>query len=293
MDNYGLISKIQRFSLGDGPGIRSTVFTQGCNMRCPWCHNPETIPKDGVVLLYENLCGKCGTCKKACLEQIMENCRISDRKKCTLCGRCETVCPNGAIVVSGKRMSMEDVFDYIAEDMPYYTESGGGITVSGGEPLLQADFCAALAEKCSTNGINVIIDTAGNVPFSSFESLIPFTNCFYFDIKTDIAGYVKIYGNKKIINDNLVRLSGLCDVVVRIPVIPGFNDQDSVMEAISNELSGIKIKEVHLLPFHRLASGKYRALELKYVFAETEPCTDIDKIKKIFVQKQIKCEEEG
>ena len=260
MCDYGLISKIQRFSLGDGPGIRTTVFIQGCNLHCHWCHNPETIPANGAIMLYDNLCGVCGLCQKVCPKRIINNCHISDRTKCALCGKCEEICPNNAIIISGKKMSVGHVYDYVAEDMAYYNESGGGITISGGEPLLQPGFCTALAKKCAKNDINVIIDTAGDVPFTYFEQMIPYVDCFYYDIKTTPTGYANIGGDGDRTYDNLKRLSRLCSVVVRIPTITGYNDSN--MGNITQNLRIMGISEIEFLPFHSLGTGKNRALGL-------------------------------
>jgi len=258
MAEHGFIGRIQRFSLGDGPGIRTSVFMQGCDLRCPWCHNPETIPRAGALLLYERLCRRCGQCREVCPRRLVADCRIPDRTKCELCGACAQSCPNGAIMQSGTKADLESVFATLLEDKAFYDESGGGVTLTGGEPLLQADFCAALAAKCARAGVGVIVDTAGDVPFAAFEKLLPFTDCFYYDIKTLPDGYAVIGGNGARVYDNLRRLCALRDVVVRIPLIPGFNDDAT--DAISNVLHDLRIKEIHHLPFHNLATGKYKAL---------------------------------
>lgn len=293
MHNMGLISKIQRFSLGDGPGIRTTVFMQGCNLCCPWCHNPETLSGKGAILQYANQCGMCGKCQDACPERIIQNCRIADRSRCTLCGRCEAACPNKAIRISGERMDVDSVFNYIMEDMPYYAKSGGGVTISGGEPLLQTDFCGALSERCSGNGVHVIIDTAGNVPFSAFEELIPYTDCFFFDIKTDRAGIGEVGGDSEVVYGNLKALSEKYNVVVRIPVIPGFTDRDGMLETIAMELHGIGVRQVQLLPFHRLALGKYGAMGLEYPYAGLEPSEITDGQVTAFTRLGIACGIDG
>jgi len=292
MCNTGLISDIQRFSLGDGDGIRTTVFMQGCNLLCPWCHNPETINNNGSLLLYKNLCVSCGGCKNACPENIIDikdNCEIADRNKCILCGKCENACLNNAIKLSGKRMTVDEVFGVIMQDAEFYAKSSGGVTLSGGEPLLQIDFCVELAKKCFENNISVVVDTAGDVPLDIFERIIPFTDCFYFDLKSIIEDYEKINANGGRIYDNLARLSAVCKTVARIPVIPGFNDSDEIMESFAGFLSGINIHEAHFLPFHRLGSGKYRALGLKYTFEDYIPESDdyMEHFVKIFTDKKI------
>ena len=233
MSSTGFISELQHFSVGDGGGIRTTVFMQGCNMRCEWCHNPETIPIGGATLIYE---------KETC--------------------------------ASGREMTVKDVMDYILEDTEFYEESGGGVTISGGEPLLQCEFCAALAKECRKRGINTIIDTAGNVPFACFEALIPYTDSFFFDIKgSNAADYSeKTGGDFARITRNLKELVCLgCDITVRIPVIPNYDDSAEYLETCADLLLDIGITKLALLPFHRLGSAKYNALGQTYKYAETPP----------------------
>jgi len=264
MCNTGFISEIQRFSLGDGEGIRTTVFMQGCNLNCPWCHNPETINKNGSVLFYKNLCVSCGKCEYGCL--------------------------NGAKKISGKNMTVDEVYNIISQDTEFYIKSNGGVTLSGGEPLLQIDFCLDLAKKCFDNNISVIIDTAGDVPFDAFEKLIPFADYFYFDLKCDISGYKKINADGRRVYDNLSKISAMSKTVARIPVIPGINNNSKIMKNFAEFLSGINICEAHLLPFHRLGSGKYKALGLKYDFDDcvSESIDSVKKFIKIFKNKNIK-----
>ena len=244
----GMVSEIQRFSVGDGDGIRTTVFMQGCNLRCPWCHNPETIPMEGARLVYKHL---------------------PDEVK-----------------ISGKHMTVGEVFDIVVQDMEFYKKSNGGITLSGGEPLLQVDFCVELARKCRDNAISVIIDTAGDVPFESIEKVIPFTDCFYYDLKCDIDDYKKIGANGQRVFDNLLRLASISKVVARLPIVPGFND--GMMETLAEFLSTTAITEVHLLPFHRLGSGKYKALGLTYAYESHAPCP-ADRFVEHFTRKNLIC----
>ena len=197
---------------------------------------------------------------------------------------------NGARVVSGKRMTVDEVYSIISQDIEFYAKSNGGVTISGGEPLLQAGFCIELAKKCFDNNITVIIDTAGDVPFDKFEKIIPFVDCFYFDLKGDIEEYKQIGANGRRIYDNLSRLSAVSKTVARIPVIPGFNNNNKIMDGLAEFLSGINIYETHLLPFHRLGSGKYKALGLKYDFENCVPESNesMECFVEIFVNKNIK-----
>jgi pyruvate formate lyase activating enzyme len=188
-------------------------------------------------------------------------------------------------------MNVNEVFGIISQDKEFYDKSGGGVTISGGEPLLQADFCADLAEKCTENNISVIIDTAGNVPFDVFEKLIPYVKCFYFDLKCGTEKYQKLGADGKRIYDNLSKLSDSADVSVRIPVIPEFNDNAETMEMFAEFLGGKNIREVYLLPFHRLGAGKYKALGLDYSFGGVSPESEqsVKPFADIFADKNIKC----
>ena len=230
-----IIANIQHFSIGDGDGIRTTVFFKGCNLHCPWCHNPETIPFCKTVMHYEK----------------------------------DEIC--------GKEMTDEEVFSEIIEDEDFYVESGGGVTFSGGEVMLQAKGVLTLAAMIKERGISLFVDTAGCVPYSSFELLNPFVDTYLFDYKTpDEDKYSKIIGgNKSIVKSNIERL--LADekkVRIRIPLIPDFNVDDETIDNIVDDLSPLGIKEVDLLPFHRMGSGKYKAMGLVYQYAKTPSITE-------------------
>lgn len=287
------VSRIQRFSVGDGPGIRTTVFFQGCNLRCPWCHNPETISSVPEFLYYERLCVLCKRCASVCgLHSFSGGKHIFDRKNCISCGKCAEVCPAHALELSGKEYTVSELSEKIFEDMDFYRESGGGVTFSGGEPLLQADFCAVLAEKCKENGIPVLLDTAGSVPYSSFEKIIPYIDICYFDIKSGREEkYNEIGGKLLLILENLKKLcESEVETVVRIPVIPAFNNSIEEMSRIAERLENISVSRVDLLPFHRLGSGKYDALGIKYLYSDVESVkkTDIERLFEPFKKLGIK-----
>jgi len=183
-------------------------------------------------------------------------------------------------------MTVNDVFDIVAQDMEFYKKSNGGVTISGGEPLLQADFCSELAKKCQQNDISVIIDTAGDVPFEAFEKVTPFVDCFYYDLKCDIDGYKKIGANGQRVFENLSRLCMASKTVARIPMVPRFNED--MMETLADFLSTTGISEVHLLPFHRLGSGKYKALGLTYAYENHVP-ESASRFVECFIRKSLTC----
>lgn len=229
------VSDIQHFSVGDGPGIRTTVFLKGCNLHCPWCHNPETISPAPVTLTYPQ---------------------------------------TGKTVSYGRPMTVDEVVAEILEDLPFYRESGGGVTISGGEPLLQPAAVTALAKALRVEGVSVILDTAGCVPWDRFEAVLPFVDTVFFDWKISDPRMMqdRIGGNLSLVKENLARLlrSGT-DVHVRIPLIPGVNTSDEAVAAMAADLAEAGAKTVALLPFHRLAVGKYEAMGLEYPFRHTPP----------------------
>ena len=230
------ISSIQHFSVGDGDGIRTTVFLKGCNLRCPWCHNPENLCKEPVTLFYKET------------------------------GKAETL---------GRLVSKEDILPELLEDKAFFDESGGGITLSGGEAMLQAKELVPLARLLRESGVSVLIDTAGCVPYSAFQMLNPFVNGYLFDFKTaDKDKYRKIGGSLELVSENIKRLSedGMT-VVIRIPLIPDFNTSPDSIKAICEHLRGIGIKHVDLLPFHRMGGAKYEAMGLEYPYKDKQPLT--------------------
>ena len=277
METTGLVSSIQRFSIGDGPGIRTTVFLQGCPLRCAWCHNPETIPVSPALLFFENLCAGCGECAKRCpvrAHTFDGGRHIFQRTLCTACGACAENCPAGALKRSGCPMTVGEVMKPVLSDKEFYDESGGGLTLSGGEPLLQPDFAAALARESKNAGIPVIIDTSGHVPYENIVKVLPFTDEFFYDWKgvseKDYREHTD--GSFRLVSDNLKRL--IRDggrVTVRLPVIPGVSDTSEYAETAARLLKDAGVKRVCLLPFHRLAAGKYAALGLPYRVAGLEP----------------------
>ena len=242
------VSCIQRFSTGDGPGIRTTVFLKGCNLKCPWCHNPENISPAPQMLEYKYA---------------------------------------NKIVSYGKIMTVTQVVSDVLEDEEFYRAGDGGVTVSGGEPMLQHEAVGELSAELKRNGISVIIDTAGSVPWENFLSVIDNTDIFYYDYKTSSdEAYKNICGgDKQLVLSNLKKLLSCGkNVHVRIPLIPGFNMSETDCDNICDDLVYTGVKYVDLLPFHRLGSAKYEALGLDYAYKNTPPSSTetITYIKKIY-----------
>lgn len=268
------IFDIQRNSFVDGPGIRTTVFFKGCNLKCRWCHNPESQSAKKQMMFYENKCTKCGKCREVCPNRL---------NSCNFCGKCEIYCPNEARKICGKEYSVDEVFDEVMKDKAFYENSGGGVTFSGGECMLQVDFLCEILKKCHENGIHTAIDTAGNVPWECFEKVLPYTDMFLYDVKA-FSEELHKQGtgvSNKLIIENLIHLSGKCDIIIRIPVIGGFNDDNYEIENIANFLKKIKCIKKEALPYHSMGEHKYDALGMKNEKFNV-PCKDkMEEIKKI------------
>ena len=248
-----MIFDIQRNSFVDGPGIRTTVFFKGCNLRCRWCHNPESQSFEKQMMFYKDKCTGCGKCREVCPNHL---------KKCNFCGKCELYCPAEARKICGREYTSDEVLAEVIKDKAFYDNSGGGVTFSGGECMLQLDFLCEILEKCKSAGIHTAVDTAGNVPWKSFEKILPFTDLFLYDIKafgTELHRKGTGVSNELIL-ENLKNLSGRADIIVRIPVIGGYNDNDEEIRQIADFLKQIKIIKAELLPYHAMGEHKYTAL---------------------------------
>ena len=273
----GCISQIQHGSTGDGPGLRTTVFFSGCNLRCTWCHNPETQRAQPTLLWYADRCTGCGVCAAVCqtgAHRFENGIHTLDRSACVACGACAAICPESGLVLSAQQMTLEQVMTEIDADRAFYQASGGGVTFSGGEPLLQPDFARALCEACRENGYHLLLDTAGDASPEIFRDLAARFDAIYFDWKTATPEDCKTYtgGNFERILSNLESaLQSNADVTVRIPLIPGVNDAEEKLHTMGKTLQGVGAKQVCVIPFHRLGSGKYKALGMAYEFAEIQP----------------------
>ncbi len=265
-----IITDIQRFSLNDGPGIRTTIFLKGCPMRCFWCHNPETQRSVPEVMYDIDLCISCNKFKDICTK-VFETSSKDDASgiiREDLQG-CVDNCPTKAITISGRPVSTEELLEQVRPDREYISASGGGITFSGGEPLTQIAPLEEAMRAFHEEGYHTALDTAGYVPFGNFQKIIPYTSLFLYDIKVmDSVRHIDATGvDNKLILDNFRRLAQAVDedkITVRVPVIPGFNDNcDDIREiALFSKASGIA--RLDLLPFHGYAAGKYRALSRDY-----------------------------
>ena len=263
----GRLVEVKRFAVHDGPGIRTTLFLKGCPLACRWCHNPETISPDPEVGLVGSKCVGCGRCAAVCpagAHVLRGGTHLFERSRCTVCGRCVDACLPGALEYYGSCVSVEEAVAAVLEDRTFYAESGGGCTLSGGEPLLQPEFCAAVCERLRRAGVHCAIDTSGAVPWEAFETVLPHVDLFLYDLKhMDDRRHRECTGvSNRLVLGNLGRLSlrGV-PTEVRIPLIPGVNDADGDLRAAGEFLRGLAgITRVRLLPYHALARSKYEAV---------------------------------
>lgn len=254
MSQSGLLFDIQRSSYVDGPGIRTTVFFKDCNLRCRWCHNPESQSQGRQMLFYQDRCTSCGKCNTVC----------PTPAHCTLCGKCTLFCPHDAKEICGREYTVDEVMQIVEKDRQYYSSSGGGVTFSGGECMLQMDFLTSLARSCQACGIPTAIDTAGNVPWEHFTQILPYTDLFLYDVKCiTVEKHMAGTGvsNQQILS-NLRRLSEetAVPILIRIPFVPGFNDDAEEIEKIAGFLGTIRYTDVEVLPYHKMGEHKYAAL---------------------------------
>ena len=270
---------VQRSSFVDGPGVRTTVFFRGCNLNCKWCHNPESQSGEKRVLFYKEKCLGCGKCGAVCPEKAIA-CGAVDYSKCTFCGKCSAACSSTALRICGFDADEDEVLGQILSDRLFYGADGGA-TFSGGECMLYPDEVASLARKCKQAGVSVAVDTAGCVPWSSFARVLPYVDLFLYDIKTLNAEKHKKYvgcDNALIIENLKSLLSRGKRVIVRVPVIPGVNDEEEDMLAIKRLLEPYKGVRVELLPYHKMGENKYAALGRK---AHSFPVPDRERMQKL------------
>ncbi len=269
MSVTGVIFDIKKFAIHDGPGIRTTVFLKGCPLRCLWCHNPESQDPRPVLAQFPRNCIGCLKCIEVCPQQGItrgEDQVIIDRAACVSCGTCTRTCYAEALVLHGRTVTVEEVLAEVQKDRPFYENSGGGMTLSGGEPLCQIDFAEELLRQAKEAGLHNVVDTCGYVPWSHLERALPYTDLFLYDLKsTDPAEHLRATGvDCDLIIQNLRKLSAAgAAIQIRVPVVPGHNASVAAMEGIGALVGSLSpAPDVELLRYHRLGEGKYESLGL-------------------------------
>jgi pyruvate formate lyase activating enzyme len=274
----GTVFDIKGFSIHDGPGIRTTVFFKGCPLSCHWCHNPEGQATQPELMVHESRCIRCGACVAACAQGALSEAHgriVRNAAMCTLCGACVEACYAEARELVGREVTVDQLMAEIERDRAFFDESGGGVTLSGGEPLAQPGFLVALLEACTAREIHTALDTCGFAPWETLERVRPFVNLFLYDLKLiDEGRHHEFTGVSNVrILSNLRALSERGhNIVIRVPVIPGINDDEDNVHQIGAFAAGLpRPHQLDLLPYHRTATDKYRRLNKAYDLVDVHP----------------------
>lgn len=268
-----LITNVQKFSIHDGDGIRTSVFFKGCPLKCEWCHNPETQRFEKEMQCDKEKCVGCGTCAKVCPNGAisMENGKPEMKKDaCTFCGKCVNFCPIGIREIIGREYSVKELIKELMKDQMFYEESGGGVTLSGGEVMaMDIDYILAIAKELKRQDVTLTIDTCGYVPYEKFQVILPYVNTFLYDVKVmDPKLHKKYIGvDNQLILDNLIRLAADgARIYIRIPTIKEVNGNEKNMKETIAFLKehDIHPAQINLLPYHDTGSGKYSKLDMEY-----------------------------
>lgn len=297
VEEKGLVFNIQRFSVNDGPGVRTIVFLNGCPLRCKWCCNPESQELRPVVMFKEVNCVGCGNCNVVCptgASNFAYPGKI-DHTKCIACGKCVDVCYHKALELSGRWMTVEDLMKELYKDRVVYRRSGGGITVSGGEALVQHTFLLELLKTCKSVGWHTAIETTGFAKKEVLDEIVPWLDLVMMDIKhIDPVIHKQFTGvdNTKIL-ENAIYISKMAkEMIVRVPVIPGFNADKKTITGIAKFATYMhNIKQIHLLPYHDLGSNKYGMLGKDYTLSDvkTPEASTMEELKEIVESYGFQC----
>lgn len=291
------IFNMQKFSLHDGPGIRTVIFFKGCPLHCPWCSNPESQAKETQILWDEEKCVRCQTCVQNCPQKAISftDDRIQiDTSLCVGCQTCVQNCPAKALSAEGEEKNLEEVLAFCMQDFDFYEESGGGVTLSGGEVLTHPEFATKLLKALKEKGSHTALETTGFARAEVFERLLPYVDLLLFDCKhhnskkhQEVTGVPteQIHANMR------TALAKGVPVIARIPVIPGFNDQLEDAHAFCSLLRDLGVQDVNLLPFHQFGENKYRLLGKTYAYENTPAYhpEDLKEYQDIFLQNDFNC----
>jgi pyruvate formate lyase activating enzyme len=277
-DLEGIVFDLQRYSIHDGPGIRTIVFLKGCPLSCRWCCNPESQRPAPEVLFRASACVDCGRCIQACQRGAIALDRPGriDRSRCTGCGACAEACLAGALTRKGRPMSVRQVLRELQKDATSYRRSGGGVTLSGGEPLGQSDFAVELLQACKEQGWSTAMETTGFAPREVVERVLPLVDHALVDLKTidPVVHQAQTGAPNRLILENALRIAALTRTVVRVPLIPGVNSDPAAVEAIGRFARMMPgVDTVHLLPYHTYGENKYSLMGRDYPLAAVEPLT--------------------
>lgn len=281
MNSKGIVLSVLRASFNDGPGIRTTVFLKGCPLRCVWCHNPESQSQRPVLAYLEHRCSRCGACAGVCpnsCHAFAHAVHSIDRSGCTACGACVKICVNEALSIKGTMMSVDEIMIDVRKDMDFYRSSGGGMTLSGGEPLMQADLCAELLSRAKAEGIHTAVETCGFAHRSILERIAPLTDLFLFDLKgMDDERHRDNTGvSNRMIHENAAWLCGIgAQVTFRLPLIPGMNDSSEDLVSLRRFIHSLPGDHAfEIMPYHSMASDKAAQIGVVYRCDAREPTAE-------------------
>jgi pyruvate formate lyase activating enzyme len=278
-DQRATVFDIQRFSLHDGPGIRTIVFFKGCPLRCIWCQNPESISRKPDIGFFSEKCISCGECIKICPKGAIsfENPMRIDRERCDRCGKCVDICHAEALRMIGRKYTVQELIDIVERDLPFYQQSGGGLTCSGGEPTAQFDFLLAFLQAAKERDLNTVIETCGALPWKKFEMLLSYIDIVYYDIKiVDDKEHRRLtgVGNKQIIANARKMVESGQNAVFRVPLIPGMTATETNISDIITLLNKLDQNSVHLLPYHKMGEVKLQRIESTLQPLGLQPLSD-------------------
>ena len=273
----GLVFDIRRYSIHDGPGIRTTVFFKGCPLACFWCHNPESQASGPEIFYRESRCVRCKACAAACMNEAIswkDGVPTVDPERCERCGVCAEACVADARELVGREMTAAEVMAEVERDTPFYEESGGGVTLSGGEPLMQPEFARELLEACKARGIHTALDTCGHASWETLDRLRPYVDLFLYDLKLiDDDRHRRFTGasNESLLNNLQLLSRHGHNIILVVPVMPGVNDDTDAVRRLGEFAAALPNQRgVVLLPFHRLGVDKYALLGREYPYPDLE-----------------------
>ncbi len=297
----GTIFNIQRYSVQDGPGVRTTVFVKGCPLRCHWCSNPESQKTQLQISHRNTLCDRCGRCLEACPRDAISlhrgGVRIN-RGNCDNCGACVTACYPGALEVLGREATEEEVLAEARKDALFYRNSGGGVTVSGGEPLSQPEFVAGLLDRCQQAGLHTTVDTCGYAPASALEMVLPYVDLVLYDVKhMQEEPHRRATGvsNKRVLANAVIIARAGVSMIFRLPLIAGINDSEDNIRATARFAQELGVRRLDLLPYHRFGATKYTNLDRRYRLAglASPPDDQVERLKAIVESMGLECQVGG